>query len=462
MTDVIAGQTVELLAQFYDFSGGTLTDLDATPSIGVTSVATGATALAATTSGVTHPGTGSYGYAWTPASSLTPGLYLATWSGLKSGSPVTATETITVTAPATANATNTSPDGVWYATREEIKAELDVKETSRSNARIDRALEDASRRVEGLCHRRFYPVQGTRYFDWPARPSGGYAPWLLRLDASELISVSTLASGGNTIAATDYNLEPNRGGPPFTRVEIKLSTDASFGGGDTYQRDVQISGLWGYRNTESTVGALAEILDATETGVDVDAATSAAVGVGSVLRVDSELMLVTGLTQLSTGQTLGGAGLTNQNNAVTVTVANGAAFAAGEVILIDAERMLVEDVVGNNLIVRRAWDGSTIAAHTVGVTIYAPRTLTVTRGALGTTADTHGNGSTVYAWQPPGPIRQLTIAEALTDLLQGRSGYARTAGSGENERETSGRGLKDLRDSVCSSELARKGRMRSV
>ncbi|MGW3144838.1 hypothetical protein ACWDG1_09185 [Streptomyces sp. NPDC001177] len=459
MTDVIAGQTVALLSQFYDFSGGSLVDLDATPTITITSVASGATALAATSSGVTHPGTGSYGYAWTPTSTLTPGLYLALWAGLKSGAPVTATETITVNAPASAAATNTSPDGVWYATREEVKAELDVKETARSNARIDRALEEASRRVEGLCHRRFYPVAATRYFDWP--PRQGMTPWILRLDDKELISVSSIASGGTTITSDQYNLEPVNSGPPFNRVEVKLSSNASFGGGDTYQRDVQIAGLWGYRNTEITAGVLAEILDSSETGVDVDGPTSAAVGVGSILRVDSERMIVTGRSQLSTGQTLGGSGLTNQNNAVTVTVASGAAFAVGETILIDAERMRIDDIAGNTLVVTRAWDGSTIAAHTVGATIYAPRTLTVTRGALGTTADTHANGTTVYAWQPPGPIRQLTIAEALTDLLQGRSGYARTAGSGENERETIGRGLNDLRASAYA-ECGRKARMRSV
>jgi hypothetical protein len=459
MTDVIAGQAVPLLAQFYDFAGGTLTNLDATPTITVTSIATGATALAATSSGVTHPGTGSYGYAWTPSSSLTPGAYLATWSGLKSGAPVTATETVTVYAPASAAATNTSPEGVWYATREEVKAELDVKETARSNARVDRAIEDASRAVEGLCHRRFYPVQATRLFDWP--PRGGMTPWILRLDDQGLISVATLASGGQTITADEYNLEPVNSGPPFNRVEVKLSSDASFGGGDTYQRDIQIAGLWGYRNTETSVGALAEILDDTETSVDVDGATSAAVGVGSILRVDSERMLVKERAQLSTGQTLGGAGLTNQNNVVTVAVASGAAFAAGEVILIDSERMLIEDIAGNNLTVRRAWDGSTIAAHTAGATIYAPRTLTVTRGALGTTAAAHATSSTVYRWDPPGPVRQLVIAEALTDLLQGRSGYARTAGSGENEREVSGRGLADLRQRVYVSH-GRKARMRSV
>lgn len=460
MTDVIAGQTVALLAQWFDFSGGSLTDLDATPTIAVTSVATAATALAATASGVTHPGTGSYGYAWTPASSLTPGAYLATWSGLKTGAPVTATETVTVYAPASAAATNTSPEGIWYATREAVKAELDVKETARSNARIDRAIEDASRAAEGLCHRRFYPVQATRYFDWP--PRQGMTPWILRLDDQELITVASLASGGQTITSDEYNLEPINSGPPFNRVEIKLSSDASLGGGDTYQRDVQIAGLWaGCPLTETPVGVSAEILDDSETSVDVDGATSAVVGVGSILRIDSERILVKDRAQLSTGQTLGGSGLTNQNNAVTVTVGSGTAFAPGEVILIDSERMLVEDIAGNALTVRRAWDGSTIAAHTVGVTIYAPRTLTVARGALGTTAAAHASGSTVYRFDPPGSVQQLVIAEALTSLLQGRSGYARTAGSGENEREASGRGLADLRQRVYVSH-GRKARTRAV
>lgn len=96
MADVIAGQSVTLLSQWYSFNGGPLTDLDTTPTITIVSIATGATALAATTSGVTHPGTGAYGYAWTPSSSLAPGAYLATWSGLKNGTPVTAAETVTV------------------------------------------------------------------------------------------------------------------------------------------------------------------------------------------------------------------------------------------------------------------------------------------------------------------------------------------------------------------------------
>lgn len=350
----------------------------------------------------------------------------------------------------------------FYATREEIKAELDVKETARSNTRIDRALADATEAVDGLTHRVFYPQLDTRKFDWPPRQGG--TSWILRLDSNELISVSSLISGGTTITASDYLLRraDDRAAPPYTRIEINLAGSGAFGGGDTYQQDIVITGLFGYRNDETSTGTTTEALDASETGIDVDAATSAAVGVGSLLRIDSERVIVTGRAQLDTGQTLGGSGLTNINNSVTVTVQSGAAFAAGETILIDGERMRVDDIAGNTLVVTRAWDGSTIAAHTVGATVYAPRTLTVERGALGTTAGTHLTAAPVYRWDAPGPVRQLCVAEALTDLLQGRSGYARTAGSGDSERETSGLGLKDLRDRVYGSELARKGRMRSV
>lgn len=347
----------------------------------------------------------------------------------------------------------------FYVTREEVKAELDVRETARSNARVDRAIEAACETVEGCLHRIFYPELDTRSFPYPGPQ---YArPWRLWLDANEVISVTSLSSGGTTIASTDYFLEPNEYGPPYNRVEIDLDSSAAFGGGDTHQRNITITGLFGHSNNETTLGATTEALDASETGVDVDAATSAEVGVGSLLRIDSERLIVTSRANLDTGQTLGGSGLTNQNNAVTVAVQSGAAFAAGESILIDSERMLIEDVAGNNLTVRRAWDGSTIAAHSVGATIYAPRTLTVTRGALGTTAATHLTAATVYRWDPPAAVRQLTLAEAVNDLLQGRAGYARTAGAGENEREMTGRGLDALRKRVYVSH-GRKARIRGV
>lgn len=457
MTDVIAGQAASLLGQFYDFQGGSLVDLDATPTITVTSVATGATALAATTTGVTHPGTGSYGYAWTPASSLTPGLYLVQWAGTRNSGPVTATETITVYAPASATATNTSPDGIWYATREDIMRGLDVQLTARNRRQIDDALAAATQSVHGLCHRRFYPVLATRFFDWP--PRAGMTPWILRLDDKELITAAVVSSGGRTLATDEYNLEPVNSGPPFNRVEVKLSSDASFGGGDTYQRDVQVAGLWGYRNTETLLGATtAAVASAAATTMTVDGPTSAVVGVGSVLRVDSERLIVTERAQATTGQTgTLGAG----KNDVVLAVANGAAFAVDEVLLLDAERIRVDDIAGNMLVVERAVDGSVLAAHT-GATIYAPRALTVARGVLGTAAAAHASGSTVYRWDSPALVHQLTKAEAIWQLLQERSGwFRRSSTSGNSTAEISRDNLEALREQTYA-EHGRKLRLRGV
>lgn len=347
--------------------------------------------------------------------------------------------------------------GAWYTTREDVKSALDSKESARNNALIDIAIEAASRAAEGHLNRTFAPTVATKYFDWPTEEYS--RAWRLWLDESDLISVTTLSSGGTAIPASDFILEPNRTGPPYSRIEILKSSASAFGGGATQQRDITVTGLWGYADDTTTVGVTAEALDASETGVDVDGATSAAVGVGSILRIDDERMLVTDRSMLTTGQTLQ-APLTAVNNNVSVAVTTGSAFAVGEVILLDSERMLVVDIAGNTLTVRRAWDGTALAAHS-GSTIFAARTLTVSRGALGTVAATHLTGASVLRWDIPGVLRALAKGEAINILLQEGSGYARVVGSGENEREMQGRALRGLREQAVES-LGRIGRVRVV
>jgi hypothetical protein len=358
--------------------------------------------------------------------------------------------------------------GVWYATREDVKNALDVKETARSNAQIDRALASASQALDGgdqiggQLKRRFYPVTATRTFDWPN--SQFARPWRLWLNQHELISVTTLTAGGTTIASTDYFLRPDDG-PPYTHIEIDLDSNAAFSSGDTHQRAISITGLWGYSNNETSVGTLsATVSSTTTTSLSVNAAASSLLGVGSVLRIDSERLLVTSRAMADTGQNLGGSGLTASNASVTVAVSDGTAFAVDETILIESERMLVVDIAGNNLTVKRGWDGSVLAAHSAGVDIYAPRTLTVTRSALGTTAATHDSGATVHRWDPPGPVRDLTIAEALARLTNEQAGYARTRKTGDggtSERALDSTALPSLRQQVYQSH-GRKARLRGV
>lgn len=344
----------------------------------------------------------------------------------------------------------------WYATREDVKDALDSKATARDNRRVDDAIAAASRSVEGLCHRRFYPVLGSRSWDWPNAQRA--AAWRLWLDDSELIELTSISSGGVPINTADVLLEPNRTGPPYNRIELNLGTSTAFGGGATTQQDITVTGLWGYRNQESPAGTAAAGSGSTSATLTVT--DSAPIGVGTVLRAGTERLIVTGRRMTDTGQTLQG-DLAASAAAVTVPVADGTGYQVGEVLLVGGERLLIVDIAANTLVVKRSWDGSTLAAHTTGAPLYAPRTLTVTRGALGTLAATIADGAPIVRWDPPPLVRQLVTAEALVMVLQGSAGWARTAGTGDHQREVTGRGIAQLRDQVYT-EHGRKARVRGI
>jgi hypothetical protein len=333
--------------------------------------------------------------------------------------------------------------GIWYCTREDVKSSGEIKSSAFANPRVDRAIEAASRAVERLTHRKFYPWTGVRYFDWPNDQRA--APWRLWLEENELLSVTSLVSAGATISPSAYNLEPANDGPPYDRVELLTSGSAAWGGASTAQRSIAITGVFGASDDETLAGVLGEALDDSETAIDIS--DSAAIGVGDLLRVDDERMLVIGKSLKDTGQTLA-ADLGGQAKNQTATVADGSVFAAGEALSIGAERLLIEDIADNTLIVKRAWDGSLLESHTTGDGIYAYRTLTVERGYVGTTAATHSDATAIYKNAPPGPVGALCLAEAIVLLDQQSSKYARTIGSGDNQQEARGVGLIDLRKQV--------------
>lgn len=351
-----------------------------------------------------------------------------------------------------------------YTSREILKRALDQGEVPKNNRNIDRCVQAASRLAESHCHRIFYPRVATKYFDWPNDQDA--LAWRLWLDDQDLISVTTLTSGGTAVAASDFNLEPNRTGPPYNRLEIDVSSSASLGGGSTHQQDIAILGLWGWNDDHADVGTVVEALDASETGVDVSAAASADIGVGSILKIDSERMLVTERSQLDTGINVGGAGLTANKNSQALTVSDGTQFAVGEVILVESERMLIEEIAGNVLTVERAFEGSTIAAHAANVDIYAPRTLTVTRGALGSTAAAHNSGATVRVWSVPFAVQQYVTAEAIHQLMQEQTGWFRTMSAssifgGTAKRAATVEALVDFRAQMYRAH-GRKARTRTV
>lgn len=343
--------------------------------------------------------------------------------------------------------------GVWYASREDVMSALDVAESARSVAQIDRCIEAASRSVERLTHRKFYPTRATRYLDWPSDQLG--TAYRVYLDGEhELISLTTLTSNG--VALTDYFLEPQASGPPYTRIELDRSEGDSFGG-DTAQRAITLTGVFGACADTTLAGALAEALDVSETGVD---ATGLSVGVGDLLLIDSEYMQVTGRTLLTTGATLTAALAASPNAAGSTFALTGTwSISVGEVLTVDGERMLVTATTATTVTVERAWSGSVLAAHLIGATVYAARSLTVLRAQLGTTAATHADTTAIYRHTPPQLVRALTIAEAVVQLGREQSGYARTVGADGADRVAAGGDLKDLREQVywAHGRTMRKG-----
>lgn len=331
--------------------------------------------------------------------------------------------------------------GVLYATVERVKLDGDLRGADLT-PQIVRALESASRSIDGVnpgggrLHRRFYPETATRYFEQiPTRDAS-----VLSLGRYELVSPTSVTNGGTSLTSgVDYVPYPQEG-PPYN--ELRMITSAVW---SSAFRGVAIAGIWGYDLTEAAAGTVVGALNDSQANADVSDVSI--VGIGTIIRVDTERMLVIDKALKSSGQTLGSA-LTSFNDDRIVSVADGTQFHAGEVVTLDAERMLIESIAGNTLIVQRAYDGSPLDAHT-GSTIYVPRTLTVQRGALGTAAATHNNGAAVLRYVVPPLVESLAIAETLDQVQQESGAYSGT--SPEGGSVPIGAGLPGIRASAMEA-----------
>lgn len=342
---------------------------------------------------------------------------------------------------------------VAYCTREDVQRSLNLADIPRLNIRVDQAVMAGARQVHGLLHRRFYPETKTVLFDQPE----GLSLWLYEL---ELAAAPTqILSGGIPMTVnTDVFLRP-KSGPPYRWLE------ASSGGGvfwqsvTTPQASISITGDYNYPVNPVTVGTLGATITSGATTLALS--DSSVAGVGALILIDSERLIISDKTMTSTTATLS-ADLTASKSQVAITVSSGALINPGELILIDSERMQVEYVTGNVLTVDRAVNGSALAAHTIGATIFAPRTASVLRARLGTTAASHSSGAAIIQLQAPSLVRELNLAYAINNQ-QGASGtYARSL---EQDVATlykdKGRGVLDLENDAYQA-FGRKARGRAV
>jgi hypothetical protein len=337
-----------------------------------------------------------------------------------------------------------------YVTRDLIATSTDVKSSARNNDLIDMVAQSASRQVERETHRRFYPETATRKWDWPNYDLSD--SWQLWLDDDEAISLSSLTSGGTTIDASAYILRRSDGKqePPYDQIQLLLSGSASFSGGSTFQQSIVGVGVFGAA-PELTVpqGALGANITGSATTLS---ASDSTIGVGALLYLGTERLLVQDKAMVDTTQNLTNTLTANPGNTI-VGVGAGSTFSRGEIILIGGEKMRVDEIAGNNLIVTRAWDGTVLATHAINDDVYALRTFTVSRGFLGSTAASHSQSDVISVWYPPALITDYALALALNDKRMAIVGYQPDL--------VANKALADKKEAVYAS-YARKGRSGAV
>lgn len=326
---------------------------------------------------------------------------------------------------------------VYYATVDQVKRSAEIASAANADPQIRRALESASRSIDGdrpgggLLGRRFYPYLATRYIDWLST----WETYELKLGRYDLVTLTALSIAGTTVTPSTLWILPDDG-PPY--ATLRLTSTSEVGSWSTTRRANALTGTWGYRADETSIGSIT--IDGTATGLTL---RDPDVGVGSILHCGTEYMIVTAAGFVSTGQALAVA-LTAYDNDDAVSVADGTVFSAGSIILLGTETMLVTAVTGNVLTVERGWDGSTLAAHT-GSTVYARWSYAIERGSLGSTAAAH-TGVTAYRYVVPAMVSTLCVAEAIEILQQEGAAYARAAGPTDQGSVTLGLGLDGLRE----------------
>lgn len=344
-----------------------------------------------------------------------------------------------------------------YATREAVMAAMDTPEPARAAAQVDRAVQAASRAVDGLCKRLFYPRVQTIRFDWPNRQTA--EAWRVWFYANDLYRLDALTAGGVAIPTGDVILEPNWAGPPYTSLQTSLATSSALQAGATWQQAIAVTGLWGYMTSTTTA---ATTVGTTTTGAGTVTVTGTpGIGVGSTLQLDQELVIVTGRQYTSAGALTGA--VAASSSVTLLPLASTTGWSAGDWALVDAERCRVDDVTPTGLIVRRASDGTTLAAHSSGATVYAPWVLVVQRASLGSTAASHPAGTAVVSWRAPSQVEEYVVAHALNEVLDERSGFARaySGGSGGTAVPVSRRSLESLERDLYTN-YGRQARTRVV
>lgn len=139
-----------------------------------------------------------------------------------------------------------------YCTLAQVKASLRITD-SVDDALLELAVEAASREIDSVTERQFFPTTATRIY----RPQDSYITQIDDLNTLTTLKTSSAADGNYDItwSATDYQLEPLNGlagGITTPATQIRAVGDYTFplDGGEA---TVQVVGSFGFATTPTAI-----------------------------------------------------------------------------------------------------------------------------------------------------------------------------------------------------------------
>ncbi len=303
-------------------------------------------------------------------------------------------------------------DAQTYCTTSEIETDLDLPGAGDYD-RLVQLIRAASGSLARRAGGNFIPVT-------EAVTMAGEDSDKLYLDP--LISLASITRNGAAITTADVVLHPRskhwRHGP-YSRL---VWDDNVFDDEDT----IILTGQWGLYSDNRALG----VTVATDNGSEIVVSVGTSdVAPGAVLLIETEQILVDGLAAAqASGETLAVAAVATDE---VLTLSTGTLVAPGEMILIDGEQMLVADLIGTACYVRRGWNGTERAGHSLGVVVSVFRTLTTQRGVNGTIAATHAGGTAISRMIVPDEINWITRKIAALMFRNAQAGFAGRVGSAD-------------------------------
>ena len=185
-----------------------------------------------------------------------------------------------------------------YATLSDAKTRLGLTGTTH-DALLLALLEMASRQIDVHCGRHFNVESATRYFNTGPESGALLIDDVLSISAFTTDSESDGSFDGETWTegdANDFVLWPFNG---FPKMQVWVAPDGSYAFAKDAQKNVKITGLWGYGDRKSATpyeaaGVTVTADDAAETELDVSA--EGTIQAGHTLLVELEQIYVSAAT----------------------------------------------------------------------------------------------------------------------------------------------------------------------